>query len=300
MTPCSVSQNIRNRSLEDAILASKVYLRFALFCSVAYGNYLRGSELCKRRGFAFWRCCSALLDHIICVFLGSAKKQMRRIDTRGIIAFGAIVTNEQAFWDRPIMKLVAKAVSAQDFGVVAHSTVSSAGSISRPQPTFIGRSLIHIRPKLFFEWEACTVPNGISSGMAFQKTELAFILFGDRGIFSTSALAFSVGHAQSMPCYPRGKIICQMPRHIGFAFRWLIVSSNVADRLTLDPPQPDEILRRYLGFLSTPAVAVAVGNILRGIIGVHKKSPFLCLIRRRVHARWPVLLWGCYRCNYTL
>lgn len=64
------------------------------------------------------------------------------------------------------------------------------------------------------------------------------------------------------------RVFAMMPRH-----KW--------NRLALNPSATVRVAFCDTGFLSASALAKTVGNILRGIIGVHGKLPFLCLIRER-------------------
>lgn len=131
------------------------------------------------------------------------------------------------------------------------------------------------------------------------------------------AILNGVGHAVSLdrirraikgtanaklPIAIRGKARLPFPTFIGAALvnllpetifhvpgtgEFIVMPINKAHRNAFDALVKSAGLVGDRGFLSTTAMAVTVGNILRGIMEGHGNSPFLCLIRGRVYGTLP-------------
>lgn len=211
----------------------------------------------------------ALLHHVIRVVLMSANKEMLRVDARWIVA---LMAGQQAFWDGAVCNLIAKARRSDHwpFSVIVcrrgYVPISLIVLGAKPQPArgpkngMNRAALIDLPPKAFgqvLRWLR-------SRPMVFDKTNMLSlnravrpIALGDRSDLSAST------HADATRVW-------------GGSFRFAaMVVVNKANGLTLDDPITLRRIGSNLGFFAATALTKTVGNIERGIMGLHQKLTFL-------------------------
>lgn len=150
-----------------------------------------------------------------------------------------------------------------DFAIAIKNAVASWIQVCLPKPAAIGLFLDASPKSLQWLIVSCAgvMTRDKTDGFALRVTAFATCFFCYRGGLSAPTLTQSnqsqvIGLASAMP-------------------------ANVPDWFTFSPTV---FSRGFFGNgrkLSATAVAITVGNIVRGIIEGHGNSPFLCLIRGR-------------------
>lgn len=231
--------------------------------SFTYFAHLGGVQLAKMGFFA--RRTSALCEHVMRVISGCAKKKMGRIDTSPTIPVRTVMANIKTIWNWAVMQLPASAMRWHLGSIVIFSDCSIIISLATvPQPTFVRAAFVYLLPKAIFEWTTPTVSLDKPSRLPLDIPHRGIAFGGDSSCLSTPT------HAQARWVWRlrRGELLTQ-------------VILNVLNGLTFNPSLSRIVSLRNRSLVSTSAFAITVGNILRGMIGVHGKLPFLCLIRER-------------------
>lgn len=129
-----------------------------------------------------------------------------------------------------------------------------------PFPTFVCFSLCNLFPESFVNWArrldvivvACNKAARLASNMPL-------------------CLVCALGNWRKLTTATFAKFVFGGQRRLAS-----IMSAKKMTRLAFNPSVLAGCLGRYLGFLTTAALAKTVGNILRGIIGVHRNLSFRC------------------------
>lgn len=228
------------------------------FKHIRFGQFCLRSALTTRLASLFY--------FVGCIVGMSAKPKMLGVDTGRIVSAWAVVAYTQTIGDNSIVNLVTKTVSQVVSIIKAHLSVFIAG----PRwiyPALLSGTYCKLRPKDIVK--RCTrldspiMPNNKSNGLTNDMTLFRIASFCNRRGFAAPALAYT------------GWIRAN-------ALRAFVVPKAVQARLIA--------VHRCLFAASTKAVTK--GN--RGIIGVHKKSPFLCLIRERLVIVARYFYWSFY------
>lgn len=200
----------------------------------------------------------ALLDHIGMIILHCAEPKMCGINTRRIVAR---VTNEQAVRYGAIMKGVGVAMRWGINLILCPKSTIASTNCALPFPTVIRAALVNVLPKSLFGSEARSVAmsSNIGRRASLDVSPLGSCDYGNGRQFTATAhaqadwigIGKTIAHAVAMPAH----------KAIGLS------SDNAPLAICLSG---------YRSFLATTAVAVSIGNVLRGIMGSHQKSPFWC------------------------
>lgn len=281
MLPTLAKCDIRDRCLAHAKLLCDSALRYPSIAKATNFNHLIGRQSRCMYGLALRLIGfihSALVDHIRGVVGLSAEKQVPRIATRRIIAF---VTNIHTWRDWAKTQFPSHAACNRTNVASAIPLAESELSISiriatgLPLPTFIGAALRDFLPKAF-----------IDRARGFGSSPMAYKESDGESLNKPQANVGAGRDGSWCPTTTQAK--STRIRIVGGAIFAGIMSVYEAFRLVFNPTLCGVGTRGKFGQLAATTFAVSIAAWLRGTIGVHRNSSFLCLIRRRGETRWPV------------
>lgn len=165
------SFKVRYNRLSDAKLSGNGRLRFSRFNSVPYFNYVGIFELCIWMLFSKWH--SPLLSGIVKIFFLSAKKQMRRIATRTIVA---LMADEKTWRNLAFSKQIGGAGTGDQFSSNPEHPARWTITLF-PWPAFIRFTLFNLNPKPFSKHK---VLRGFPSVFSSFKPGLPVGFFGSQ------------------------------------------------------------------------------------------------------------------------
>lgn len=140
---------------------------------------------------------AAFLHAIRIVLVDRAKPKMRGIAARGIVPAWAVVADDHADGDRPVMQFPRYAIRAVRAVIEVNGPIPFSAHTPLPEPTFIRRAAFAIRPKRglkrFVRMLGIHVAQNIAQRLTLNPTIFSVSLPCNRREFSTTALAVSVG-----------------------------------------------------------------------------------------------------------
>lgn len=208
---------------------------------------------------------SAFLGFVEHVLMICAQPKVIGIHAWRVIAF---VANQNFVRNGAIVQFVRNPVRTQATLASADDTVPCIICWPLPFPALIWLTWCYMFPK-FLPWRAVSFAMTWAKGLRlpFQRAGLE-VGFGCNGrIFSAPALTHAVGVFKTSGFNPGSYAILIFAR---------IMPIDVAEWLAFNPAVFVLCLDCYLGFLPTTAVAIAVRDFVRDILGLHKNLQFLC------------------------
>lgn len=203
----------------------------------------------------------ALAYHVGHILGICAEKQMGRVHAKRVVAVGTVVANKQAVGDRSIMEFVRESMSKRHMFAYLQLPVTMR-STGIPYPASLIGALVNLVPEACHGIRVLSDPDLVAKYKAQGLPPLVASLgvrdFADWSREATATLA---------------KLLFCRPSNMAG-----VVAIDKPLGLALNPSLPFICFFDYLGFLATSAVAVTVGNFVRGFVGGmirHVASPFL-------------------------
>lgn len=166
---------------------------------------------CRQFGWSHAK--SALVDHVVRIFLWCTRKEMGGITTRRIVAR---VADECAIGDGAMRQSVCRSVSV---GILKSSIAAWVFS-SRPRPALVRAMLINLFPETFREQTASAMTMTELNRVSLNPFASGIGLAGNLGALTASTVAVSVGDFLSIhtPILPRLQEAgaCQLSKVGGF------------------------------------------------------------------------------------
>jgi hypothetical protein len=265
MFPGYTPEHVRNMTLRNAVDFGKFILILTGGATLAYFNDLGSGKDSAFVSFAavvwfVWTFgLSTFADHIVNIIEVCAKKKMSRIAAELIVAF---MQNMQVVWNRSICQGPSNTVRTLWSAIYRHCSITVTACTGLPVPAIIWALFVDSGPKAIFD--------GLPVVMAVNVTRLMTWLFCSFQALTASASA----KFGSIP-------------FTGAA----TVTNDISERFAFYMPSAAVVLGDYFGFLAASALAVSVGDFLRGLIRgmlAHVSSSFrlLTMPRAVVAAPW--------------
>lgn len=203
-----------------------------------------------------------LSKHIADVIGVATEKQMSGIDAGRIIA---MMTDFHALWNGAVSQFPCDAMRERAFAPDSSRAVTVISFATLPFPALIGVEEFDALPESDVPGRTARIVLGKKA----VRMPLVNIFSGDlrlcdTGFATTPALALAIGMLQTILFHPGGKV-----QRIWFGFA-SEMTSNISNRLAFYM-SPFAICRLGdWGKLSATAMAITVGNVARGMIGVHE------------------------------
>lgn len=180
---------------------------------------------------------------VLHVLFVATQEQMAWVHASRIIA---MMANFLPIWNGAVVKFIAKSVRVAWFATRSKRSIPFVVEASLPKPTFISRSLFYLAPKAFVDGA------GDSRRMVSYVLRLSTWIFAYRNGLPAPTLANGIRIA-GLKCSSWG------------------VTESKTNGLTFDMSQmwPSS-------FCNGGGLTTSTFTKFWGIIGVHKKSPFLC------------------------
>lgn len=199
-------ENIDHCVSGDSVQPSKgSHCRVGIRKLFSPGAYLGIGEKCRRMIFAMlavaWRQGTALSVGVEKIVGVGSKKEMRGVDAGRIIPAWAIVADQHAVWNWPIVQFVRDAWRFSHTWLCARSclqlTVPVTVLASSPQPAIVNVAPIHLLPESLYEGthgpDLVVMSDDKANGMTFGMSQLGIASLGNWSRLTASTFTEFLG-----------------------------------------------------------------------------------------------------------
>lgn len=203
--------------------------------------------------------CASFTRTVLHIVRLRSQKQMIRIHTVYHVTF---VEYPKSIWNWAIVQFIRETMRSIKLFSCIERSVTFASFTSSPQPTVARGALVYLLPKTLNRWTRLVL-------MAVDESSLSGWKLGDGQRLAASTF--------TKP---------QWVRWGNMRMLALSMPNNVLDGLAFNLPSSSFVSAGYRCLLSTATLTVTVRDfvrrIVRGMIGAHKKTPFLCQAQERL------------------